>query len=88
MKSTSKMFKALLGGVILLLGFTFAGQAAAETWTQLFPTGGPPAERHNQTTAFDPGSNRMIVFGGRSISGTMFNDVWVLTHANGLGGTP
>ncbi len=88
MKSTSKMFKALFGGVILLLGFALVGQAAAQTWTELSPAGTPPAARHNQTTVFDPGSNRMIVFGGRSISGTMFNDVWVLTNANGLGGTP
>jgi len=30
----------------------------------------------------------MIIFGGQVDSGTQVNGVWVLTHANGLGGTP
>ncbi len=90
MKSKSEAFKALFGGgLTLLLNLTLAGPAAAQTWTQLFPTGGPPAARHSHTAVYDPGSNRMIVFGGRSEFGpTLFNDVWVLTSANGLSGTP
>lgn len=30
----------------------------------------------------------MIVFGGRDNAGAAFNDVWILTNANGIGGTP
>ena len=40
---------------------------------------------------YDPGSNRVIVFGGAETDGdttTLLNDVWVLTNANGLGGDP
>lgn len=93
MKSISKMFKALLGGVVLLLVLTLAGQAAAQGWTELFPTGGPPAGRLEASAEYDPGTNRMILFAGEDNVGNcgtscLFNDVWVLEHANGLGGTP
>ena len=61
------------------------------TWTQLFPTGGPPPARQAHQAAYDPTTNSMIVWagqnGGGSACGT-FPDVWVLSHANGLGGTP
>jgi hypothetical protein len=61
-------------------------------WTELFPTGGAPPARLFHTAVYDPGSNRMIVFGGNNcFSGLIsddFNDVWVLTNANGLGGAP
>lgn len=57
-------------------------------WTQLSPTGGPPAARFEHTTVYDPATNRMVVFGGSSGSGLVPNDVWMLTNADGLGGTP
>jgi hypothetical protein len=61
-------------------------------WTQLSPTGGPPAARLFHAQVYDPTSNRMIVFGGNNCfsgsSSDFFNDVWVLSNANGLGGTP
>ena len=40
---------------------------------------------------YDRGSNRLIVFGGdddTNSSTAGFNDVWVLSNANGTGGTP
>jgi len=61
------------------------------TWTQLVTTGGPPVPRVFHSAVYDPLSNRMIVFGGNNCSesgGTYYNDVWVLSNANGLGGTP
>jgi hypothetical protein len=55
-------------------------------WITLAPTGTPPPARGNATAAYDPLTNRLIVFGGRTHLGTQhFNDVWVLTNANGLG---
>ncbi len=36
---------------------------------------------------YDFKNNRLIIFGG-SNSGGYLSDVWVLTNANGLGGTP
>ncbi len=62
---------------------------ATATWTQLSPTGAAPAPRHAAIAGYDPSSNRMIIFGGREDAGpSIFNDVWVLTNANGTGGTP
>ncbi len=58
------------------------------TWTQLSPTGGPPAPRLVHTAVYDPISNSMIIFGGNNCSSGFFSDVWVLSNANGLGGTP
>jgi len=40
---------------------------------------------NGQPGAYDPASNRMIVFGGRDREGKNLNDVWVLVGANGIG---
>ncbi len=61
------------------------------TWTQLLPTGTAPAPRTRAAAVYDAANNRMIVFGGQNGSGSggaTFRQVWVLTNANGLGGTP
>ncbi len=62
------------------------GVTGTTTWKQLSPAGTPPSARVNQTAVYDPSSNRMIVFAGYTGS-TIFNDVWVLSNANGSGGT-
>lgn len=65
------------------------GLNGAPAWIQLSPAGGPPPSRGNHFGVYDPTSNRMMIFGG--CGGGCFpilNDVWVLTNANGLGGTP
>lgn len=51
-------------------------------WTQLAPSGTPPAGRRNHAAVYDPVGDRMIVFGGSD--GTDRNDVWALS----LAGTP
>jgi len=55
------------------------------SWIQLFPTGTPIPPRSQPTAVYDANSNRMTVFGGGD-DVSLFNDVWVLTDANGLGG--
>jgi hypothetical protein len=56
-------------------------------WTNIVPLGTPPSARENATGVYDSATNSLILFGGDA--GTpMFNDVWVLSHANGSGGTP
>jgi len=59
-------------------------------WILLSPTGTPPAARTNATAVYAPESNRMIVYGGDdgAPAPSTFGDVWVLTNANGIGGTP
>jgi hypothetical protein len=63
------------------------GQGGAATWTQMSPSGSSPEPRWGHTAIYDSASNRLIVFGGANASQT-FSEVWVLSNANGLGGTP
>lgn len=63
------------------------GQGGTPTWTQLAPSGTLPAVRDSNSTVYDPKYNRLTIFGGSS-SGGILQDAWVLTNANGLGGTP
>ena len=63
------------------------GTGIGGRWTQLTPYGGLPPARSTQSTVYDPGLNRMMIFGGTS-SGTPLNDAWVLYNANGMGATP
>jgi len=47
------------------------------SWTQLFPTGTPPAPRRGHSMTYDPENQRAIIYGG--ISGTTcYSDVWAL----------
>lgn len=64
------------------------GVRGTPAWIRLSPTGGPPTARRNHTAVYDSTLNRMIVFGGNNLSAGNLNDVWVLNHANGTGGTP
>src|SRR5437588_369038 len=88
-----------LVAVVIALNLTqlVLAQSAGSTWIQLNPTGGPPGQRLLPSAAYDPTTNRMLVFGGANEDyGTVctnsgaacYNDVWVLANADGLGGTP
>ncbi|PYX49453.1 MAG: hypothetical protein DMG79_08625, partial [Acidobacteria bacterium] len=60
------------------------GTGGTPVWTQLNPTGTPPGTRVGQTATYDPGTNRMTVFGGLN-NGATLSDSWLLTSANGIG---
>jgi hypothetical protein len=65
------------------------GIAGTAQWINLLPGGvsGTPAPRWGASAVYDPGSNRMITFGGcLGSSFPVSNEVWVLTNANGTGG--
>jgi len=67
------------------------GLGGTPAWIQLFPAGGAPSPRVKHTAVYDSATNRMIVFGGQDGSAfgcSTYPDVWVLSNANGLGGTP
>jgi hypothetical protein len=64
------------------------GIGGTPTWTQLSPTGVAPAGREDSSAVYDSASNRMIVYGGDEGTVPADNSVWVLTNANGTGGTP
>ncbi len=65
------------------------GLGGANFWTQLEPTGTLPIARRLHTAVYDTTNNRMTIFAGAIDSSPYYmNDVWVLSNANGLGGTP
>jgi hypothetical protein len=63
------------------------GVSGTPTWVQPAPTGTLPPPRWAHAAAYDPVNNRMIIYGGSNDSGS-FSDTWVLSNANGSGGTP
>ena len=63
------------------------GSGGTPAWTQLSPSGTAPTARTGQTAIYDSSNDRMTIFGGIN-SGTTLTDTWVLTSANGIGGTP
>jgi len=56
-------------------------------WTQLSPVGTGPSPRESTSAVYNPTANTLTVFGGDA-GGATFSDTWVLTFANGIGGTP
>ena len=90
------VFGGCLGGCLPVANDTWVlvnatGAGGTPTWQQLSPTGGPPAARTWPAAVYDQANNRMIVFAGQNGSGSggaTYGDVWVLSNANGLGGTP
>ncbi len=68
------------------------GRGGTPVWTNLVADGAPdsPMKRFFSSAVYDTAGNRMTIFGG-AVSGVSFvasNDVWVLSNADGLGGTP
>jgi len=64
------------------------GQLGTPTWSTTSPSGATPTARYRHTAVYDQTTNSMIVFGGSNCSKGYFNDVWVLSDANGGTGTP
>jgi uncharacterized repeat protein (TIGR01451 family) len=78
----------LLGGSVLLYIFAATVGAAAQTWVKLAPVGSPPVGATD--TNYDAAHNRLIAYFqvNHNVNPSASNQVWVLTNANGLGGTP
>lgn len=70
------MFK---NGRVWLFALSLLNIGNAQTWTQVSPNAPLPVPRgfHGATAVYDPGTNRMIVFGGRDPSLNNLNDVGV-----------
>lgn len=64
------------------------GLTGTPTWTQVSALGTAPPARMGQTAVYDATNNRMIVYGGSNNRGKVLNDGWILSNANGIGGTP
>jgi len=65
-----------------------SGFNATPHWIQLNPTGTAPDARRGHSAVYDVVNNRMIVFGGQNDNPGFYEDIWVLTNADGLSGTP
>jgi hypothetical protein len=65
-----------------------ANGSGSASWIAVSPTGTAPAQRVYSSSAYDPVTASLIVFGGNNCSTGYFNDVWVLSSANGEVGTP
>jgi hypothetical protein len=74
------------------------GLGGTPAWTNLIATGkaGSPPVRWGAQAIYDSTSNRMTIYGGSGDAGLTdpdfdfqaLGDVWLLTHANGSGGSP
>jgi len=77
-----------------VLSLANANGTGTANWTTEIPDGaaGSPPGRTFHSAVYDEVNSRMIMFGGCSFTGELcskyLNDVWVLTNANGVGGTP
>jgi uncharacterized repeat protein (TIGR01451 family) len=69
-------------------GLDAAGVPVAPTWTKLTTAGTLPPARYAHTAVYDPTGNRLVIFAGTTAVTNPADDVWILTHANGLGATP
>ena len=69
-----------------------SGRGGEPNWSLInggIDAGMGPSARARAAAAYDPGANRLIVHGGCTTDcTTSLDDTWVLTEANGLGGTP
>jgi hypothetical protein len=96
MRYPAKLLKTIVAvGMSLFLLPVLVTPAAAQTWIELAPTGPQPPDplfvpKH---AFYDAANNRLIAFfpGNPPYNPDPpgnANEVWILTNANGLGGTP
>lgn len=65
------------------------GLGGPPVWIQLGTTGTPPRSNVNESSNYDPATNRLIVYGGCFANcSPALRDHFVLSNANGLGGIP
>ncbi len=64
------------------------GLGGVPVWTQLSPSSSLPTAREGHNAVYDAANNRLIVYSGAGAGFASLSDVWVLSHANGIGGTP
>ncbi len=65
------------------------GTGGTPQWTELQATGTPPNVNIESTAVYDRAANRLVVYGGGyGYTSPALANIWVLTNANGLGGTP
>ena len=76
----------LFGGCEGLTSYddTWAYDPAANIWTELHPAGDVPCARVCHTMVYDPGSGKVILFGGGDEANTAMNDLWAYDPAENV----
>src|ERR1700730_17421467 len=76
-----------LTSILLPLTILGVSPATAQTWSQLIPSGSPPNSGAGfNSTNYDSTNNLLMTF--LPEGGSTPSQAWVLSSANGLGGTP
>ena len=70
------------------LSDVWAYDLAQQKWTLLSPAGTPPSPRFQHHAVYDPVRDRLIVFGGAGLPGTLLGDVWALELSESPAWTP
>jgi len=64
-----------------------SANSGSSTWQALVPAGNLPPGRSSQSAVYNQARNRMVIFGGASVSccGSIvtYNDLWALSNADG-----
>ena len=68
--------------------WTLTSSSKTPTWAEVVPSGTAPGARRGHTAIYDSTNDRMVIHGGITAGGVVLNDTWILTNANGLGGSP
>lgn len=59
------------------LNETWVYERDRNTWTDLKPSGELPPARRSMAAAYDPGANKIVVFGGMGAGGEILKDTWM-----------
>lgn len=76
------------GRMLVTHGFTNSGRfddtwqfdLGTDTWTDISPAGPRPVERCLMRAAWDPGKQRLLMFGGQTTGTPFLGDLWALTE--------
>ena len=88
------LFAGFLAGSVLANDVWVLTQAngigGTPSWVELNPSGDRPQERSVSNVGYRSETNRLVIFGGCRVGcePPAFTDVWVLSGANGLAGSP
>jgi hypothetical protein len=66
--------------------YNASGSSGTPAWSQLTTVGTAP-QRYLTASGYNRAKNTFILFGGSDSSGQIKMDLWLLSNANGLGGT-
>ena len=70
----------------VFLGTSFS--STGQQWNPVCPGGQAPGARWGSVTGYDETSDRLLLYGGKSVTGEADTDLWLLESASASGGMP